>query len=97
MLTQVHPHVQIVLGKLSSTTQVCFLFSKNLPFNVSFRQLILTQSRASSEVPILFSTIRSVYGFLLEDSLAINDMMRDTLARIAYVTRDCAHFMIIRK
>ena len=53
----------------------------------------MTQSNASS-VPTLFSKVRGVYEFLLEeDNMAIHDMMRDTLARIAYVIRHCVHFI----
>ena len=49
----------------------------------------MTQSGASS-VPILVSKVQSVYGFLLEeDSLAIHNIMRDTLALLAYVIRHC--------
>ena len=49
---------------------------------------------STSPVPTLLSKVQSVYRFLLEeDILAIHDKMRDTLARIAYVVRDCACFI----
>ena len=92
MLTQVHPYVQIALGILSNSARVHFLFSIYLLLRL-FPQFIMTQSGASL-VPTLFSKVQSVYGFLLEeDGLAIHNMMRDTLARIAYVIRHCVHFI----
>ena len=92
MLTQVHPYVQIALGILSNSARVRFLFSVYLPLRL-LPQFIMMQSGASS-VPILVSKVQSVYGFLLEeDSLAIHNIMRDTLALLAYVIRHCVHFI----